>query len=332
MQCNIAIIGAGIAGAATAYHLRRLGADDVVLLEKEHAPGTHSTARNAAICRQKVHQPAAQHLAEQGAATLRSGELCEFRRVGGVLIGHGCDDASQYFPTAKGQGAFCPDDGVVDPAGLLHTYLRGQRVLCNTTVEGWHTNGDSRVTIRTNSGEISARIVVNAAGPWAGQLGGLPLEPRNRHLYITPPMRSIDPGWPYVWDDNAGLYFRPESGGLLLCPCDEEARTPGDYRVDHDVQHRLADVLARTQPQLADVAIKQCWTGQRTFAPDRNFVIGWDPRSAAAFHVCALGGHGITTSYAVGQLAAELIVNPDAHPDNPFDPARLIEPAIKVNQ
>jgi glycine/D-amino acid oxidase-like deaminating enzyme len=154
-------------------------------------------------------------------------------------------------------------------------------------------------------------------------VGRLDLTPLNRHLFLTPAMPEIDPNAPYVWDIQHGLYFRPESGGLLLCPCDESHRTPGDYRVDPDVHDRLAKLLATHQPQLASVAVRQVWTGQRTFAPDRKFVIGFDPRCNRLFHVAALGGHGVTTSFAVGKLAAEQLAAGIPAQDNPFDPARL---------
>jgi glycine/D-amino acid oxidase-like deaminating enzyme len=166
--------------------------------------------------------------------------------------------------------------------------------------------------------------LVNAAGPWAGELGGLPLAPLNRHLLLTPTMPQIDHGWPFVWDLEHGVYFRPEGDGLLLCPCDEERRASGDYRVNHTVFERLAGLLARRQPRLAEVSIRTCWTGQRTFSADRKFVIGFDPRCAALFHVAGLGGHGVTTSFAVGQFAAQQLAVGEPAVDNPFDPGRLI--------
>ena len=57
-SCQFAIIGAGFAGAATAYHLTRRGASDIVILEQESIPGFHSSGRNAAMVRQCVSDPA----------------------------------------------------------------------------------------------------------------------------------------------------------------------------------------------------------------------------------------------------------------------------------
>ena len=66
------VIGAGFAGAATAYHLARLGLTDILLLEQETIPGFHSSGRNAAMIRQCVPDPALADLTRDGAAFLRN--------------------------------------------------------------------------------------------------------------------------------------------------------------------------------------------------------------------------------------------------------------------
>jgi D-arginine dehydrogenase len=325
---DVVIVGAGIAGAATAYHLGRRGARGVVVLEKERTAGEHSTGRNAAILREHLWNPERRALAATSAAVIRSGEFAEFRAVGGMIIGEGDrrDEASARCPLADGLGTWRPDDGVLDPSGLLSAFLRGQDVRYGTAVEEWRPVPEG-IVLRSTTGEMGARIVVNAAGPWAGTFGRLPLTPLNRHIFVTGPMKEVDPAWPYVWDDVGDLYFRPDSGGLLLSPCDEEPRPPGDYPVNQDTAELLAEKLAKFQPRLRDITVRTCWSGQRTFAPDRQFVIGFDPRYPGLFHVAGLGGHGMTTSYAVGQLAADLILDNAAKPENPFDPGRLLNEA-----
>lgn len=323
MQVNILIVGAGLAGASTAYHLRRLGVEDVLVLEQEASPGQHSSGRNAAMVRECVEDPDVQVLASAGAAELRTGRLAEFRRTGGFLLGSGGDAVSAHFPLAVGAGRWCPDDGVTDPAGLIHTYLRGVTVRCSARVDAWAASAGG-VRVQTSDGVIQARRLVNAAGPWAGVLGRLALAPMNRHLLLTPPMDEVPGGWPWVWDVEHGLYFRPEGGGLLLCPCDEEVREPGDYQVNFDVHERLAGLLAAHQAALSGIAVRMCWTGQRTFSADRKFVIGFDPRWPELFHVAGLGGHGVTSSYAVGRFAAEQLASGNPAQGNAFDPGRLI--------
>ena len=133
----------------------------------------------------------------------------------------------------------------------------------------------------------------------------LDLVPLARHVYVTAREETIDPQWPFVWDVAGGYYFRPESGGWLLSPCDETETDPGDYAEDEGQLHRLAELVHRHQPTLGDLRVTHRWVGQRTFAADRAPVIGFDPREDRLFHVAGLGGHGVTASYAVGALAAQ---------------------------
>jgi D-arginine dehydrogenase len=323
METEILIVGAGLAGASTAYYLGRRGVREVLLVEKEQVPDVHSSGRNAALVRSVVSEPDIRVMTTRGAAVLRADGLAPFRHTGSVLIGMGDEQAARHFPLAQGQGMWCPDDGVVEVAALLQTYLASRSVLFNTEVVGIDPSGE-RLRVHTSRGDILTRVLVNAAGPWAGRLGRLDLTPMNRHVFVTPPREDIGANWPFVWDTTEGLYFRPESGGLLLCACDEQPAAPGDYQPDPGVTDRLHELTARLQPGLGDIAVMNSWVGQRVFARDRKFVIGFDPRDRRVFHVAGLGGHGVTASPAVGRLAADLLVNGEPTQPNPFDPARLI--------
>jgi glycine/D-amino acid oxidase-like deaminating enzyme len=325
---DILIIGAGLAGASTACSLRRRGVRDVLVVEQEAFAGVHSSGRSAALVRVRTADPDILAMASEGAGVLRTGEPAPFRRTGSILIGQGDEDVAGRFPPARGHGLWSPDDGVVDVAALLRTYLAGQAVRYNTRVLGIDPSGD-RLAVETTQGVIRAKVVVNAAGPWAGVVGDIDLTPMNRHLFVTPPRGDIGPDWPFVWHDAEGLYFRPESGGLLLCACDETPAAPGDYRDDRDVMERLCDLVTTLQPGLGDIAVMNRWVGQRTFATDRRFVIGYDPRDPRLFHVAGLGGHGVTCSPAVGRLAADLLIAGPSAGSNPFDPARLASAKTK---
>lgn len=330
---DILIIGAGLAGAATAYHLRiaairdpRAARTRVVILEKEAMPGLHSSGRNAAFVRELMDEPEHQPLGTTGAGFLRRGELADYRRCGLMLVGLGDEDVRDHFPLAQGRGLWRPDEGIVDVSALLLSYLDGQDVRYATSVQSFADTAEGLIVV-TDRGEFECKVLVNAAGPWAGRVGNLPLTPMKRHLFQTPPMPNIRPDWPFVWHAHEGLYFRPESGGLLLSPCDETPAEPGDYSEDEFAIESLAEKLERLQPGLSDLAVRTRWVGQRVFAPDRRFVIGFDPRHRGLFHVAGLGGHGVTTSYAVGQLAANMILSGSDTPGNPFSPARLLKDA-----
>ena len=108
----------------------------------------------------------------------------------------------------------------------------------------------------TDDGVRASRLVVDAAGAWSNELAAtagarpLDLSPRRRHLLQTEPDASIDPDWAIVWDVSAQIYLRPESGGLLLCPCDEEPMPACDCRVDPHAVEAGVEKLVRHLPRL----------------------------------------------------------------------------------
>lgn len=344
---GIVIVGAGFAGAATAWSLGRAGLGPGVVVEREGSWGVHASGRNAAMVRLAESDPVAGVLAHRSLPALREID----REIGGVLQQVGgltlagergvaevvaLHDALQRAGvpverlsprTARERFAFlkharfatalwCADDGVVDIHGLLGYYLARARengfalhTACSAEaliVEGGRVRG-----VRTSRGEVRADIVVDAGGAWAGRLAGaaapLPLQALRRHLFVSAPAADVTPDAPIVWIEDEALYFRPESGGLLLSPCDETPWPPGPPPIDAAAAQLLAEKMARAVPGFADLAIRRQWACLRTFAPDRRPTIGPDPRLPGLMHVSGLGGFGMMCSAAVGELAADLI-------------------------
>jgi D-arginine dehydrogenase len=229
---------------------------------------------------------------------------------------------------------FCRDDGIVDINELLQYYLknaktRGVKLLYNCRVENFKKSHGRISSIATSKGEIKCSMVVNAAGAWASQIGkmasavSVPLTSFRRHLFQSAPDPEISSEWPFVWDISHGIYFRPESGGLLLSPCDEEACPASSSGVDYRAEELLAEKITKYFPKLSFIRIMNGWSGLRTFASDRQFVIGFDPLIENFFWVAGLGGHGMTTSWSVGRTAASLIKKKKIDPEPDFSPARF---------
>ena len=363
------IVGAGFAGAATAYHLARRGARDIIILEQEEIAGFHSSGRNAAMIRQCVPDPALSELTRDSAAFLRNlptdwPETVQFKQNGSLLLGSGAGwqklqydaetgrslgvdvelwspaQAQQYVSVlqdARFDGAvWCASDGVVDIHALLSGYLKsaiskGAQVRYGAAVGAIRPEGTAGLTVETNGGAIRARTVINAAGAWANTVahlagvGELPMRPYRRHLFVSPPLEWADKKWPFVWDVTHDIYFRPEGEGLLLCACDQNELPPGDPPQDPAVREILAEKIERFLPHLSRVSISKSWAGLRTLTADGRFIIGWDPRLDGFFWVAGLGGHGVTTSAAVGALAADLLMAGPVREAPSFTPARFLK-------
>ncbi len=358
------IVGAGLAGAATAYHLTRLGMERVLILEQESMAGIHSSGRNAAMIRQVVSDPAIALLAREGAAFLRRFPedwpiLTALKQNGSFLLStkevplptaeasEGLELQVEWKPieqivrqvpvlegTPARGGVWCPTDGVVDIHGLLQGFLRsatarGAELRLSSKVQQVIVRGKRINAVQTGTEEIPCEIVINAGGAWAceiAQLAGaakIPLVPYRRHIFVTEALKWANPEWPIIWDISHEIYFRPESGGLLLSPCDETSDRPGLPPTDVSAGELLAEKVSRCFPQMPDLPIQNSWAGLRTMAPDRRFVIGWDPSVLGFFWMAGLGGHGVTVSSAAGRLAAEMILQEVSPIEQlPFAPAR----------
>jgi len=258
----VVVVGGGFAGLSAARALTDLGAD-VVVLEAESLPGTHSSGRNAAIARRLVEHPAVARLAVESMRLMWRLATPDgypvVRKTGGLLLGdealleHLWDVAQQIPELATDVRRMSPNqvigrvpalagarfagaihvhgDGVVDINALLQsmvTSLKG-RVHTSAPVTAIKVEQGQVSAVETPLGTILTGAVIDAAGFHANRvaalagLGRLPFEPTRRHLFTTEPNELVAPESPWVWDGSAGFYFRREGAGLLLCACD---RTP----------------------------------------------------------------------------------------------------------
>lgn len=350
-SCDVVVIGGGVAGLATAYFLAGRGVE-VVVLEKEPVTGAHASGRNAAMLRQATRSPLLATLVAEGSRFLDGGaELV--RRNGSFLTGaevfapgapewprdseFACGRCvAAFHPLLEDCRAadfvYTPSDGVIDVHGLLQRFARGGfQLVTGREVTG--LVGRARcLEVEFAGGSLFAETVVIAAGAWSARLGlaaggaRLPLVPRRRHLVLSAPVLDPAPDLPFVWFTDEGLYVRPEGRGLLMSPCDEEPHPPGVPSVDERVIESLADKVARRLPSLGGLGIARSWACLRTLTPDREFVVGRDPRVPRLFWVAGLGGHGMGAGPAVGRLASELLCGDQVDVDLAvgIDPRRIV--------
>jgi len=113
--------------------------------------------------------------------------------------------------------------------------------------------------------------------------------------------------WPMTVDAEEAFYFKPDAGALLLSPADETPSPPGDAQAEElDVAlavDRFERATGREVPRL-----RHRWAGLRTFAPDRSFVIGFDPRAEGFFWLAGQGGYGVQSAPGLARTAAALLL------------------------
>jgi D-arginine dehydrogenase len=348
---DIAIVGAGIAGATLAAELAPHAR--VLVLEGESHPGYHSTGRSAAFWSETYGGAHVQPLTTASAPALAP----FLQRLGALHLGRG-DDAraigallaefdgspvrlERVDPAAAVPGlrsgwtlgvleASCAyiDVAALHAAALGEARRQGARLVTDAPL---HTaeRAIGRWRLETGAGVFEAAVLVDAAGAWADEVartaGAAPLGIRSYRRTLaqlrTDPVPPAD--LPLVIDINGGFYFKPEPGGRLwLSPHDE---TPVD---PHDVAPEEIDVAVAIDrfEQVVDWrvdAVERRWAGLRSFAPDRLPVYGFDPRIPGLFWCAGQGGFGIQTAPAAARLAASLLL--ERSPEGAvaaIDPAR----------
>jgi D-arginine dehydrogenase len=215
--------------------------------------------------------------------------------------------------------AWLPRGGRIDVAALLAGYLDearrlGVTVRTRCAVTAVETADHRIVSVTAGGKRLRCRVLVNAAGAWAGQLAelagapGLPLVPYRRTIVTWDPPAPVDSAdWPLVAFDARRFYFAPEGSGLLASPMEEVASEPCDARPDPRIVSDTLALVRQFAATLAGERASSARAGLRTFAPDRRPVVGRDPQIDGFFWLAGQGGSGIETSPSLGRIAAEII-------------------------
>lgn len=218
---------------------------------------------------------------------------------------------------------YCGKDGVSDPAGVTEGYRKNalrlgvsvetEQEVTSVAVEGGRVSG-----VRTKSGNISTRCVVNAAGPFAAEVGRMagvdvPVVPLRRFIWTTKPFEQVPSRWTLVIDFSTGFYFHRESGGVLFGMGNREEGPTHDLSVDWNFFEKVMDIAVDRFPPIAETAIKNGWAGSYETSPDAHPILGRVPGVDGFLLANGFSGHGFQHAPAVGQLIAEEIVDGRAH-------------------
>ena len=348
-DCDILIVGGGIAGASLAAELapkRR-----VTIIEAESQCGYHATGRSAAFWLESYGGPVVARLTRASRDALEAGNFL-FPR-GALHI----SDAGPVAPLpgvesreiARGElerlvpglrpdwrhARLEPGCADIDVAGLHAAFLAhfrraGGEIRTATRLHSARFAG-CRWSVELGDGAmLSAAVLVNAAGAWADSVavaaGGrsLGIAPKRRTMVQLRVGRTGLRHLPLVGDAAGTFYFKGASdSSLWLSPHDEIATDPCDAAPE---EIDVAVAIDRFE-QVVDwpvEAVERRWAGLRSFAPDRLPVYGFDPHVPGLFWCAGQGGFGIQTAPAAAKMAAALLLGEEPEIDPaPFAPARF---------
>lgn len=330
------IIGGGIAGLSAGARLSHLG--HVTLLEGESALGYHTSGRSAALYEPTYGLPSTVALNQASGDFFHNGpDLLSPRGL--MLVGMKGEEAA-FKKDAKSMSM--KPLSVEEACDLVPILDSNKIQMAGYHAEAWDIDTDLLMQrfaaeIRANDGQVlvksqvskitrtaqgwqvqvgdtvhETRILVNAAGAWVDQvatMAGIPpigIRPCRRSIArVSAPDGHDVNKWPILFGPGEAWYMKPDAGCLLISPADETLTEPHDAWAE---DMTLAEGIAMYEEYVTEPVTRMVanWAGLRSFAPDRNLVIGAAPSDNTFLWMAGQGGYGFQTAPAASQLLADI--------------------------
>jgi sarcosine oxidase subunit beta len=224
-----------------------------------------------------------------------------------------------------------PDDGPFDPHMIMWGYIKRASDMGVKLYEDVRGTGidirEGRVQgVVTEKGFVSTRIVVNAGGPWAIEIGRwagveIPIINLARGILVTGPVPQIPSTRPFVEDVTVEWYYRPEGPGVLMgmgtIPTEKL-----DVQITYEMMEEIIKTAVHRVPLLEKASVLKAWAGVRPTTLDDHPILGPVSSVDGLILNCGWGGTGIIQAPIAGQLVAEYVSNRTTSTMN-IDPLRI---------
>ncbi len=370
------VIGGGIVGTATAFWLSRAGLE-VVLIEMRDGLSTLTTPASAECFRAQFTEPAMAALAIPSIEMFENfAEVIEIpdynisiKQQGYLFLTDNAatvddlkENVAQQHKLGVTDSTFLEVEEIhkrfpfVAPTVLAATFRQRDGWLsCHETTQGFAKGCDARFfintratgiqtdpkgvcSVETDRGILQTRTVINAAGPFAGDVGRmvgleLPLEPVRRQKVYVKTSVAIPADAPFTVDVNNNCYWRPEAGGVIIgwVDMDEPVSQPAErVPTDWEFPALTLDKVKRLTPFFEEIekTVRQpdmdTSAGYYMYTPDDQPLIGPVPEVPGFYVNCGYWA-GVMLSPQAGKWVSDLVTGAMDPKDNPLRPTRYKE-------
>lgn len=352
------VIGGGIAGVSAAARLSSHG--QTLVLEAEDHIAYHTSGRSAALFEENYGSSSTLALARASHDYLKTAHGGVLSPRGFMLLCGAGEDQAFDADLAQMDLSEVPMDAAQSRCPILNPNFVSRAAVSETAQDidtdlmiqnfarDLRANNGAVATkqkvvrivksrhgwqVETKTDSFEASHIVNAAGAWGDSIATLA---DKKPIGLTPYRRSMAriaaPGghdvskWPMLFGPGERWYAKPDAGAWIVSLAEETPSPPMDAWAD-DMD--IAEAFARYQPYVTTDVTRPLatWAGLRTFAPDRNLVLGPDPKDASFIWCVGQGGYGFFTAPAASQLVADLTLGHaptiDAKSVRSLSPARF---------
>ncbi len=339
-QVSVAVIGAGVVGAAIAHALARRGVS-VMLLESEREPGLGASGTNSGILHTGFDSPPGELETRLILASARLRDPVQERlgvpvlRCGALLAATDAEQAralAELGERARSNGVeverqgerslAVPGEAVTDPAAFT------QRLAAAAVAGGAELHAGSRVVaiepvaaglaLHSDDGQrVSCAAAVNCAGLRADEVatlvgdGSFSIYPRKGEFFVFEPPggepleRILLP----VPDERGKgvLVFPTVDGKVIAGPTAHDQADKDDWTVRDDAFDEVMPKATRMLPALEDADPICGYAGLRPAGRDCNYVIGPSPACPELINVAAIRSTGLTASLGIAEHVVSLL-------------------------
>ena len=354
---DVVVIGAGIIGLAIAYSLLRAG-KSVRIIERSK-PGTGQSTKTGGGIRlahgSELNIQLTQlsfdtwlnfekyfnidpfyrttgHLfltAESENVLLSQAALLERMKVDYDLLS--TSQMSSYWPQLSSmnfsKGLYCREGGYLDQHRVIKGYVdtvvsNGVKLLTGTQVDGLLKVNERISGVTTSTGKFHAEWVVNAAGPYAGEVADLvgcqiPFVSRRHELLVLEESAAVPEEIPWLIDMDRQVHMRPDGSGRALIGGflgHDEATDPNTYDPElseewsKEVRREASNSFCITNPESK---VLKGWSGLYPGTIDYMPVI--DETLPGLVTAAGFSGTGLMHAPVVGEIVADLISSSKRH-------------------